>query len=863
MKRFVAAWLGLGLLVFACGGVPAPAGESAAGGGGTAILDTKSVWRVFATQRQPVVGTAEKAEPIPPDAKTMRTTITDLPAADWAAREFYDVSWLRRPGPFYGNPYGFGEPRSAALLCLRAGFLVADPGKASEMKLSVAFRGGLRVYLNGKELVRKNLREGEITLETLAEDYPLEAYVTADGAVIDAKSGPAAQKDRCEKRVRRLDGFAIPAKSLVKGLNVLALEVHRAAISAEGNKPGGDWGSVGVMEVKLTAPGADAVTPNLARPKGFQVWAANNFDIVRDVDFGDPCDSPKPVRICGVRNGEFCGVVVASSDAPIKGLQAQVGDLALAGGGGSIPSSAIKVRYALIGSKVGDNYGFIKSPVNSYDTLADAPPAEVAVAQKELSGDSGAVKPVWGAVQPVWIVVKVPADAKPGDYEGKVAVQAEGAGKVEVPVRLKVDDWKLPDTKEYRTLVDFIGSPESVALRYGVPFWSEKHFALLDKSLEQLGRIGNTTVYLPLICQTNMGNAQTMVLWIKKPDGGYEWDFTPMEKYLDICEKRLGKPKVVCCYLWDTYMEGGWHAGKIDGALVSSVDPATKSVVDLKLPKPTSAEGQPIWKAFAVELQARIRKRGLEKSMMIGMASDSVPNKETTEYWKGVLPEVPWVAQGHAIKFDLNGVPIGFGTTVWNYWGPMDPAKQITHGWQRPTYLGIIGRKSPWLVGGNDRDIWKGPYEGQVVDSRVKGERDIHCQTGFGRMSADFWACLKDAKGQMTSGLSARYPHTSWQQLNLRQIPYLAPGPDGAVPTVRFELMREGVQESEARIFIDEALLDKAKRAKLGEELAKKLQVLLDARTRAVLYGYQTGWQERSEKLYAAAAEAAKALGAQ
>jgi hypothetical protein len=166
-------------------------------------------------------------------------------------------------------------------------------------------------------------------------------------------------------------------------------------------------------------------------------------------------------------------------------------------------------------------------------------------------------------------------------------------------------------------------------------------------------------------------------------------------------------------------------------------------------------------------------------------------------------------------------------------------------------------------VGGNDRDIWKGPYEGQVVDSRVKGERDIHCQTGFGRMSADFWACLKDAKGQMTSGLSARYPHTSWQQLNLRQIPYLAPGPDGAVPTVRFELMREGVQESEARIFIDEALLDKAKRAKLGEELAKKLQVLLDARTRAVLYGYQTGWQERSEKLYAAAAEAAKALGAQ
>lgn len=853
----------IAFLAGACRAAEAPAADEK-----PVILDTKSIWRTFVTQRQPVVGSAEKAQPVTPDAKTGRQTITELPPVDWMKGDFHDVGWLRKPGAFYDAPYGFGEPQSVALLCLRGGFMVADPAKAPELKLDVTFRGGIRVYLNGTEVARKHLREGEIGPETLAEDYPLDVYVTPEGTVIDGKNGPKTQKERCELRNRRLEGVVVPAKLLVKGLNVLAVEVHRAAIPAEGNKPGGEWGSVGITQVRLAASAAAGVMPNLTRPKGLQVWAANAFDIVRDVDFGDPCETPKPVSVVGVRNGEFCGVVVVSSDVPIKGLKAEVGDLQLAGGG-KIAASAVRIGYALPGSNVRDYYGFIKSPVRSFDSLMSAPPAEVAVATKELRGDTGAVKPVWGAVQPVWFTVKVPADAKPGEYEGRISIKTEDGRNGVIGMRVKVINWNLPDTINYRTFVDFIESAESVALYYSVPLWSEKHFAMIDKSLEQLGRIGNKTVYLHLLGHSNLGNSETIVRWIKKEGGGYEWDFAPMEKYLDLCEKRLGKTPVVCCYLWDAYLEGGWYSDKVDGAFVSLLDPKTGTVTELKLPKPTTAEGQPIWKAFGLELLARFKKRGLENAMMLGMADDTVPDKATTEFWKAILPEAKWVAQGHGIKWDLNGTPIGYDTTVWNMLGVPDPAgknSKETHGWQFPHYLRRIG-KSPAnkafqiFVAGNDRDIWKGPFEGQVVASRVKGERDIHGQSGFGRMSTDFWACLKDAKGN-AQGISARYPHSNWNQLNLRQIPYLAAGPDGAVPTVRFEMIREGVQECEARILIDDALIDNAKRTSLGEELAQKMQVLLDVRTRAILYDYQTGWQQRSETLYAAAAEVAGILGA-
>jgi len=118
----------------------------------------------------------------------------------------------------------------------------------------------------------------------------------------------------------------------------------------------------------------------------------------------------------------------------------------------------------------------------------------------------------------------------------------------------------------------------------------------------------------------------------------------------------------------------------------------------------------------------------------------------------------------------------------------------------------------------------------------------------------------------------------------------LAPGPDGAVATARLEMMREGIQECEARIFIEEALLDEGNRGKLAEALARRCREVLDARSIAIMQGLSShahcgftkpqqyewwsqpgqvgwrwylasGWQQRSDGLFALAADVAKALG--
>ena len=110
----------------------------------------------------------------------------------------------------------------------------------------------------------------------------------------------------------------------------------------------------------------------------------------------------------------------------------------------------------------------------------------------------------------------------------------------------------------------------------------------------------------------------------------------------------------------------------------------------------------------------------------------------------------------------------------------------------------------------------------------------------------------------------------------------LAPGPEGAVPTARFEMLREGVQECEARLFIEKALAG----GRLPAALAGKCRALLKERHEGLLLSYPTykdwnqyryvsslastesyeaylklGWQKRSDGLYSAAAEVARAVG--
>ena len=91
----------------------------------------------------------------------------------------------------------------------------------------------------------------------------------------------------------------------------------------------------------------------------------------------------------------------------------------------------------------------------------------------------------------------------------------------------------------------------------------------------------------------------------------------------------------------------------------------------------------------------------------------------------------------------------------------------------------------------------------------------------------------------VVGSIAARYLKSYWNNLNIN-IHLLARGEKAPVATARFEMMREGIQECEARIFIEHALTNKTLRGKLGDDLTQRCQEILDTRARFIRRGIST-----------------------
>jgi len=911
MRRML--WCGLLVAVLVYAGVAVCAQEPDPR---TLILDTSSFWRCHYTLRPAVVREAGgQVKPVTFSAKWLNHD-TACPPADWREPEFDDSSWPRVAGVFTRVARRGVGPKSplTALACRRGKFTVTDPTRVAGLSLSLTYQGGVVVTLNGTEVARGHLPAGPITPDTLADDYPLEAQVKPDGStlILTDWSPPEEELRRMKLRERSLEDVKVPVGLLRKGVNVLAVELHRApfhpkTVGREGQ--GGvviGWGTCGLLDVRLTAPGPDpasgagGIVPNVARPTGLQVW---NSDVVAcdfDQDYGDPNETLRPMRIVAARGGAFSAKVVVGSDAPIRGLRGVMSDLVHEKGPGVIGAVSVEVRYALPWGYEHGSGGRYPLPVGRFDLLSPTPPDEIEVRVKEPASrrqklEDIVPRPVFGAICPVWVTVHVPRDARPGDYAGTLTLVTSTGVAARVPVKLQVASFVLPPPRDFRTFAEFIQSPDSLSLAFDTPLWSPEHWRHVEESLRLLGQLGNKTCYIPLISETNLGNAESMVRWTSLPDGTWAYDFSVMDRYLDLVEKHQGRPAMVCLVVWDVFLEGGRYTGQERyvpkdvqadreshagvGPEVTLVDPAAGKTSKRTLPQQSEAESRALWKPLIDEVMRRLERRGLRDVAMFGLCTDTAPTKEIVALYKELAPAVPWMNQAHGERGKLYDVPVAYNAHVWGARFALDPTQGRSHGWRQERLIVFFPRSS--------FDPFPMVTHRLMAETNIAGE-----ERGFGRLGGDTWHVVKDARGRPTARVTeGRFPRSSWRALNIISA-YLGPGTDGPVATARFEMVREGIQECEARIVIEEALLDETKRKRLGD-LATRAQAVLDARTRDMLrgmnalslgphftsnaenrhlwwerpavlgaYGFiHSEWQRRSGDLFTAAAEIARISG--
>lgn len=804
------------------------------------LVGAQTPWRAFLVMAQPVA--REKGELVvriahrkperfdPAHADPAKCRTSPMPPPDWTKPDFDDHCWARYQGDLADFLGGWGvevpNPEGAfwpALLCLRTCFGIADPAQVTDLKLKVVCLGGAVAYLNGREIGRGAMPQGELAPLTPADDYPIEAYTTEDGktplpVLAASKRGGPPQPDpkwlaRYDRRIRTFT-CDVPARGLVKGRNVLAIALHRAPIAGPFQRSG--WSHLGFREARLASASGAGVIPYAEAVRGTHVWSANAVDQVADtpaatslihrswfwtlywgrgmpvkgVQQGNPFDPMVPVKLTMPRNGVGSGQAVLSDPDGLRGVSASLGPLR-GPGGAVLPASSVQIRFA------------VQHPgVHYCDALMEKPP-------------EGA------STVPVWLIIQAPKDQAPGWYTSSLSVQANGK-KFTVPVQVLVTGLTLPDAKDFSSAVGLTHSPETLAAHYKVGMWSEAHLRLMEKTLALMGQVGNDVVHVPILLSAVGGtgksgthfNWQPMVRWLKTPHG-LRPDLSIVEKYLDAYVKHCAPPRAISLYIWGA-SSAKEHADAYEGRripsrenvkysppLVEVIDPQTNASEKVLAPAIGEEGSEQFWKGLLDAVRALVVRRGWsERVIMLALGGDIRPGQKTAELVRQWAPYARWDFLSH-----FSGDP-----------APQDGKMIATGGmevgvmeWPRaaaslrlPDFEARVQKPYDFLELPTDR--WQHQEYSPPLISRTMTAN----WGNIGRIGLDFWQA-RTSKGAPRS--TSFFSHIE---------ALTVPGPDGPVPTVRFQMLREGVQDAEVKAAIVRAYL------RLPEDARKPYRALLE-----------------------------------
>jgi hypothetical protein len=847
-----------------------------------------SYWRYWVTHRPPVLAEpyvdrkGRKHRELAPArgwhiyGKVRSISTSDAPAG-YEKPDFDDSAWpVARMPICTGSGQSFwDQPLTARRFVGRARFVVPDPGAVRRLSLKIRYRGGVIVYVNGREVARGHLPAGKPGPDAFAEGYPRGAYLPKDKAEAETgkkltyhgmwtgkifqswrwKNRPELGTLAAEVRARRDRSLSvkIPDGLLRKGVNVMVLDARAAKLSPQTwrwnyhwEEAGASfWGHLHLEDIDVRAEPEGAVRA-ISRPEGLQLWSEDVHRWILNADFLEPGVASRRMEIVAARNGTFSAQAVLGSSRKLTGLSAAVSELS---GPGKIPASAVTVRWGVRTplTAVLKNYGKGALRSRMVDQAIVRYAASLGLSRElrearrrrrllRLTGRTGlsifdhlsesapAEVPA-GSSQTVWVSVSVPADAAPGEYRGKLTVRAAGVPAKSLDLHLRVTPFRLRPAREWRTFAGIEESPCSVAKQYGLKPWSQEHWQRLDECMRWLGGLGNNFVKVPLLAGTEMGNSESMVVWVKK-NGTFEYDWSLLDRYVGLARRHCGRPLSLMALV---------HPPRE----VSEKAPLAVTVRDgnaerkMALPVPGTPEFARLWLPFCKAFVAHVREKNLADSVHWGLFYDRPPSTlvKMAEVTAAALPRTGWMRSSHnggrnppfrrgsKARVDLDAHIRCFSEPDWSKGGVG------RKGWARKDLNVLYPREAS--------QVTAVPAYAPLWHLRELPELAITSDArGFTRMAADSWD--REAGGWFVPAV----------------LYILYPGKKRVEGSVQLEMLREGLQECEARIALEGRGLD----APVLKERTGCAWLLPGGTSKGRTGEFYGGWQERSRRLYEAAA---------
>lgn len=385
-------------------------------------------------------------------------------------------------------------------------------------------------------------------------------------------------------------------------------------------------------------------------------------------------------------------------------------------------------------------------------------------------------------VRPVWITIDVPSNTTPGEYHGSVIVSFRGGRDIELPVSLMVSSLTLPEPSEWSFHLDLWQNPFSVARYHDLELWSEEHWAALPPYLEMLAEAGQKCITASILHRPWGGQTydhfESMISWTHTGDGNWEYDYSIFDRWVELAMD-AGITEQINCYSMVPW-----------GNQVRYFDSDSADYVTVEL-TPGSDEYSEVWRPFLESFRDHLTEKGWLEMTLIAMDERGPDEmKSMVTLLNDVAPEFRIALAGSYIEElndDIYDLCVFFGHQL-----DKELIKErVDRGWPTTFYTMCAAPEHP-------NNFTFSPPAEQAWLGWHAASRGF---TGFLRWAYNSWVedPMRDSRFR------------TWPAGDTYQI---YPGPRSSI---RFERLREGIQDYEKISILRETAVNAGQQERLRD----------------------------------------------
>lgn len=385
----------------------------------------------------------------------------------------------------------------------------------------------------------------------------------------------------------------------------------------------------------------------------------------------------------------------------------------------------------------------------------------------------------------IWVSIDIPSETMPGNYSGSITVTTDRTSATEFQIDVEVLPKVLPPPSKWNFHLDLWQNPYSVARYYEVDPWSEEHFEKMRPTMEMLANAGQKCITTTLTAKPWGGQTfdpfESMIKKTRKRNGSWTYDYSDFDAWVDFA-MRCGIDQQINCYSMVSWTNEYNFYDEVKGEeLAVSCKPGEK-------------EYSEIWAPFLKDFNEHLLQKKWHNITTISMDERSM--EDLMEVIKLIESEAPGLKIAFAGRYhpELDEALFDLSVASAHIIPPENLAGRKAAGFKTTFYVCCVEEEPNTFSFSN-------PAEASYLA---------------------WYAANRDFDGML------RWSYNSWTQHPLHDSRFRRfPGGDtyivypGGLSSVRFERLREGIQDFEKISILKRELL-----AEGSEASKEKLKLL-------------------------------------